>query len=92
VLFRSDALATSQVRPGGVGYGLFYTAAFKRAFALGTAIQFEVICRTRRAGTSTPGSTSRWQLLSKAHGYVRTDNKGFHLVFLDRDYAFAVDS
>src|SRR5262249_46264691 len=30
--------------PGGVGYGMFYNAAFKTNFATGTAIYWELIC------------------------------------------------
>lgn len=30
--------------PGGVGYGMFYTDAFKTNFATGTAIWFDIVC------------------------------------------------
>ena len=30
--------------PGGVGYGVFYNAAFKTNFATGTAISWEIVC------------------------------------------------
>jgi hypothetical protein len=33
-----------------------------------------------------------WSLLSAANSYIRTDNLGFYLVFLDANYAFVVDS
>jgi hypothetical protein len=38
------------------------------------------------------GAWGSWQLLSAANSYVRTDNVGFYLVFLDPNYAFVVDS
>jgi hypothetical protein len=36
--------------PGGVGYGVFYSAAFKTSFALGTAISWEIVCPTLPGG------------------------------------------
>jgi hypothetical protein len=33
-----------------------------------------------------------WQLVRAADSYIRTDNQGFSLVFLDPNYAFVVDS
>jgi hypothetical protein len=38
------------------------------------------------------GAWGSWQLLSAANSYIRTDNLGFYLVFLDPNYAFVVDS
>jgi len=38
------------------------------------------------------GAWGSWQLLSAANSYIRTDNQGFYLVFLDPNYAFVVDS
>ena len=38
------------------------------------------------------GLWGTWELLSPANSYVRTDNMGFQLVFLDPNYAFVVDS
>jgi hypothetical protein len=38
------------------------------------------------------GAWGSWQLLSAANSYIRTDNQGFFLVFLDPNYAFVVDS
>ena len=37
------ALADQPV-PGGVGYGMFYNAAFKASYATGSAITWEIIC------------------------------------------------
>jgi hypothetical protein len=36
--------------PGGVGYGLFYTTAFKSAFDGGTSMYFEIACPTPPGG------------------------------------------
>ena len=30
--------------PGGVGYGMFYTNAFRTAFARGTSFYYEIVC------------------------------------------------
>jgi hypothetical protein len=38
------------------------------------------------------GYWGAWALLSASNSYVRTDNVGFHLVFLDPNYAFTVNS
>ena len=36
--------------PGGVGYGPFYTAAFRTAFARGTSLYYEIACPTPPGG------------------------------------------
>jgi hypothetical protein len=36
--------------PGGVGYGMFYNAAFKSGFATGTSFYYEIVCPTRPGG------------------------------------------
>lgn len=36
--------------PGGVGYGMFYTDPFKKNWATGTAIYWEIICPTPPGG------------------------------------------
>jgi hypothetical protein len=41
---------------------------------------------------SSSGAWGSWQLLSSANSYIRTDNVGFFVVFLDPNYAFVVDS
>jgi hypothetical protein len=38
------------------------------------------------------GVWGSWELLSASNSYVRTDNVGFNLVFLDSNYAFVVNS
>ncbi|MFK4225306.1 hypothetical protein [Streptomyces sp. NPDC019890] len=38
------------------------------------------------------GAWGSWQLLNSTQSYIRTDNVGFSQVFLDPNYAFAVDS
>jgi hypothetical protein len=42
-----------------------------------------------RAGNNAWGS---WQLLGPSDSYVRTDNVGFHLLFLDPNHGWAVNS
>jgi hypothetical protein len=41
---------------------------------------------------NSSGAWGSWQLLSAANSYIRTDNVGFFVVFLDSNYAFVVDS
>jgi hypothetical protein len=41
---------------------------------------------------NSSGTWGSWQLLSAADSYIRVDNKGFDLTFLDPNYAFVVDS
>jgi hypothetical protein len=36
--------------PGGVGYGMFYTAAFRTAFSRGTSLYYEIACPTPPGG------------------------------------------
>jgi hypothetical protein len=38
------------------------------------------------------GVWGSWELLSPSNSYVRTDNVGFNIVFLDPNYAFVVNS
>ncbi|MCX5045313.1 hypothetical protein OG921_19285 [Aldersonia sp. NBC_00410] len=46
-----EALAAeSAPTPGGVGYGMFYTAAFRTAFNRGTSLYYEIVCPTQPAG------------------------------------------
>jgi hypothetical protein len=46
-----DALARSiGPVPGGVGYGMFYTSAFRAAFARGTSFYYEIVCQTQPGG------------------------------------------
>jgi hypothetical protein len=39
--------------PGGVGYGMFYTAPFRGAFAQGTSLYFEIVCPNPPGGNVT---------------------------------------
>src|SRR5215208_4228727 len=48
--------------------------------------------RTMLISRNSSGAWGSWQLLSSANSYIRTDNAGFFLVFLDPNYAFVVDS
>lgn len=48
--------------------------------------------RTMLISRGSSGSWGSWQLLSAANSYVRTDNVGFYVVFLDPNYALVVDS
>jgi hypothetical protein len=47
---------------------------------------------TQLISANNSGTWGSWALLSAANSTVRTDNVGFHLVFLDPNYAFAVNS
>ena len=46
-----DALAKDTTPiPGGVGYGMFYTSAFRTAFARGTSFYYEIVCPHQPGG------------------------------------------
>jgi hypothetical protein len=47
---------------------------------------------TMLIGRNSSGAWGSWALLGAADSYVRTDNVGFSPVFVDPNYAFAVDS
>jgi hypothetical protein len=47
---------------------------------------------TMLISADSKGNWGAWTLLSAADSYVRTDNVGFKLVFLDPNYAFSVNS
>jgi hypothetical protein len=47
---------------------------------------------TQLVGSDNSGVWGNWELLSLQNSYVRTDDTGFQLVFLDPNYAFVVDS
>lgn len=36
--------------PGGVGYGVFYNSTFRSGFALGTSLNFQIVCPTTLGG------------------------------------------
>lgn len=46
---RADTAPT----PGGTGYGAYYYDAFKRAFATGTSLYFDVVCPAKPGGNVT---------------------------------------
>jgi hypothetical protein len=48
--------------------------------------------RTMLISRNSSGAWGSWQLLSAANSYIRTDNVGFHVVFLDPNYALVVES
>lgn len=48
--------------------------------------------RTQLIGANASGAWGSWALLSASNSTIRTDNVGFHLVFLDPNYAFTVTS
>ena len=53
-----DTLAETPPVPGGVGYGMFYTPAFRTNFARGTSLYWRIICPTPPGGNVLPlGST-----------------------------------
>ena len=47
---------------------------------------------TQLVGSDNNGIWGSWAPLSPSQSYVRTDNVGFNLVFLDANYAFVVNS
>jgi len=49
-LTAAGAQKPTQPVPGGVGYGLFYTAAYKTAWGHGTSLAFDIVCPTPPGG------------------------------------------
>jgi hypothetical protein len=49
-LTAAGAHKPTQPVPGGVGYGLFYTAAYKTAWGHGTSLAFDIVCPTPPGG------------------------------------------
>jgi hypothetical protein len=47
---------------------------------------------TQLKSADNNGNWGSWALLAPSNSYIRTDNVGFHLVFLDPNYAFTVRS
>jgi hypothetical protein len=47
---------------------------------------------TQLISADNNGQWGSWALLAPSNSYVRADNVGFHLVFLDPNYAFTVNS
>jgi hypothetical protein len=47
---------------------------------------------TRLVSADKNGTWGNWALLAAAEADIRTDNVGFHLLFLDPNYAFTVHS
>lgn len=47
---------------------------------------------TQLIAADNNGHWGNWAMLAASNSYVRTDNVGFHLVFLDPNYAFVVNS
>lgn len=48
--------------------------------------------RTQVISADNSGTWGNWALVAAANSYIRTDNVGFHQVFLDPNYAFTVVS
>jgi hypothetical protein len=44
LVFGTKAKKKTPPVPGGVGYGMFYKGAFRRAFARGTSFSYEIVC------------------------------------------------
>jgi hypothetical protein len=49
-LTAAGAEKPTQPVPGGVGYGVFYTTAFKTAWGHGTSLAFDIVCPTPPGG------------------------------------------
>jgi hypothetical protein len=62
-----------------------FQSLYSGTFRMG-ALQIQLI------SANNSGTWGAWKLLSAADSYVRSDNVGFQLVFLDPNYAFTVQS
>ena len=50
------------------------------------------VSATKLISEDNNGNWGAWALLAPSNSTIRTDNVGFHLVFLDPNYAFTVNS
>jgi hypothetical protein len=90
LIYQYDSSATdTQQKTGWVGSWSPIVETFQPAYlhtnpmgALGTQL----------ISADNSGSWGAWALLAASNSYVRNDNVGFHVLFLDPNYAFAVDS
>jgi hypothetical protein len=90
LIYQYDYTATdTQQKTGWVGSWSPIVETFQAAYlhtnqmgALGTQL----------ISADNAGHWGSWALLAASNSYVRTDNVGFNLVFLDPNYAFTVNS
>jgi hypothetical protein len=90
LVYQFDYTATdAQQKNGWVGSWGPIVETFQSAYnhtnqmgALGTML----------ISANNAGQWGAWGLLSASNSYIRTDNVGFQLVFLDPNYAFSVNS
>jgi hypothetical protein len=90
LIYQFDYAATdTQQKTGWIGSWSPIVETFQSAYlhtnpmgALGTQL----------ISADNNGKWGSWALLAASNSYVRTDNVGFHLIFLDPDYAFTVNS
>jgi len=90
LIYQYDYAATdAQQKTGWVGSWAAIVETFQSAYShtnqMG-ALGVQLI------SADNSGRWGSWALLAPSNSYVRTDNVGFHLVFLDPNYAFIVDS
>lgn len=90
LIYQYDYQATdAQQKSGWVGSWAPIVETFQSSYS-GTR-QMGAL-RTQLISANNAGVWGGWSLLSGSNSYVRTDNVGFHLAFLDPNYAFTVNS
>jgi len=90
LVYQYDYAATdSQQKTGWIGSWAPIVETFQSLYANTNKMG---ALDTQLIGSDDNGLWGTWELLSSANSYVRADNAGFQLVFLDPNYAFVVDS
>ena len=90
LVYQYDYAATdAQQKTGWVGSWAPIVETFQPLYS-GTSQMGALTTQLITADTS--GKWGTWALLAASNSYVRTDNVGFHQVFLDPNYQFTVNS
>jgi hypothetical protein len=90
LVYQYDYAATdAQQKTGWVGSWAPIVETFQSAYSHTNPLG---ALQTMLLGSDAAGHWGSWALLSASNSTVRTDNVGFHLTFLDPNYAFAVVS
>jgi len=74
-------------RPGGLALGVRLSKRSSRCIS--TPARWER-WGAQLISANNSGHWGSWATLAPSNSYIRTDNVGFHLVFLDPNYAFVV--
>ena len=90
LIYQYDYTATdAQQKTGWVGSWGPIVETFQSAYLHTNQMG---VLGTQLISADNSGKWGSWALLAASNSYTRNDNVGFHVVFLDPNYAFTVDS